>query len=55
MYKSSGGVEDMTKLKKGDEAPDFILHDQTGRQVRLSEYRGRKLLLYFFSKAETPG
>jgi peroxiredoxin len=45
----------MAMLKKGDKAPDFMLQDQTGRRVGLSDYHGRKLLLYFFSKAETPG
>ena len=39
----------------GDMAPEFALRDQTGRTVMLSDYRGRKLLLYFYPKADTPG
>jgi peroxiredoxin Q/BCP len=45
----------MAKLNPGDAAPDFKLEDQEGRQVRLSDYSGRKLLLYFYPKADTPG
>ena len=45
----------MATLKPGDRAPDFALQDQEGRTVRLSDYRGRKLLLYFYPKADTPG
>ena len=42
-------------LKKGDEAPAFELQDQNGGVVRLSDFRGRKVLIYFFPKANTPG
>ena len=45
----------MPKLKKGDPAPDFDLEDQNGNRVRLTDYRGKKLLLYFYPKANTPG
>lgn len=45
----------MAELKPGDAAPDFALKDQDGRIVRLSDFKGRKLLLYFYPKAETPG
>jgi len=45
----------MTKLKPGDAAPDFALKDQDGKTIKLSDFRGRKLLLYFYPKAETPG
>jgi len=38
-----------------DKAPDFALPDQNGNLVRLSDFRGRKLLVYFFPKADTPG
>ena len=44
-----------TRLEPGDEAPDFELSDQHGNTVRLSDYRGRKLLVYFYPKADTPG
>ena len=45
----------MAELNAGAEAPDFSLSDQEGRQVKLSDFRGSKLLLYFYPKADTPG
>jgi thioredoxin-dependent peroxiredoxin len=42
-------------LKIGDPAPDFALTDQEGRTVRLSDFKGKKLLLYFYPRADTPG
>ena len=42
-------------LKAGTPAPDFALKDQTGRTIKLSDYRGRKLLIYFYPRADTPG
>ncbi|MGD2173868.1 MAG: thioredoxin-dependent thiol peroxidase [Candidatus Brocadiaceae bacterium] len=45
----------MGKLKPGDRAPAFALEDQGGRTVRLADFRGRKLVLYFYPKASTPG
>jgi peroxiredoxin Q/BCP len=42
-------------LKPGDKAPDFTLLDQTSSPVSLSDYRGRKVLVYFYPKADTPG
>lgn len=45
----------MQQLKVGDVAPDFELEDQTGRKVRLSQYRGKKnVLLAFFPFAFSP-
>ena len=44
-----------TRLQPGDEAPDFELLDQHGKTVKLTDYRGRKLLVYFYPKADTPG
>jgi peroxiredoxin Q/BCP len=43
------------QLKKGDKAPDFVLQDQNGKTVRLSDYRGRSVLLFFYPKAGTSG
>ena len=42
-------------LKPGDSAPDFALLDQNENAVKLSELRGRKVLVYFYPKADTPG
>ena len=43
------------KLKPGDAAPEFALSDQHENTVRLSDFRGRKLLVYFYPYADTPG
>jgi len=45
----------MTKLEPGDRAPTFSLEDQEGRTVELSQFKGRKVLLFFYPKAMTPG
>ena len=42
-------------LAEGDEAPDFELADQDGQPVRLSSLRGRRVVLYFYPRADTPG
>ena len=42
-------------LAQGQKAPDFSLPDQNGRVVKLSDFRGRRVLLYFYPKADTPG
>src|SRR3954453_5020702 len=42
-------------LEPGDAAPDFTLPDQDGNPVTLSELRGRRVVLYFYPKADTPG
>jgi len=45
----------MAKLVPGDPAPDFQLQDQQGNPVRLADLAGRKVLVYFYPKADTPG
>jgi peroxiredoxin Q/BCP len=45
----------MTTLVAGDTAPDFALPDQSGRIVRLADLRGRRVLVYFYPEADTPG
>jgi len=42
-------------LKPGDPAPDFTVKTHDGREVRLSDLRGKKVLLWFYPKADTPG
>lgn len=42
-------------LKKGDKAPDFTLPDATEKQHTLSDYVGKKVVLYFYPKDMTPG
>lgn len=43
------------RLEPGDAAPAFALSDQHGATVRLDDFRGRKLLVYFYPEADTPG
>ncbi len=42
-------------IEQGDQAPDFELPDQDGRPIRLSDFRGQKVVVYFYPKADTPG
>lgn len=45
----------MTTLKKGDKAPDFSGIDQDGNTHTLGDYKGKKLVVFFYPKANTPG
>ena len=45
----------MARLTNGDKAPEFKLFDQHNNQVTLNDYRGSKVLLYFYPRANTPG
>jgi peroxiredoxin Q/BCP len=45
----------MSMLKIGDPAPDFTVQAHDGSTVRLSDYRGKKVVLWFYPKADTPG
>lgn len=45
----------MTTLKEGDKAPEFTSKDEQGNTVKLSDYKGSKLVLFFYPKASTPG
>ena len=45
----------MNSLKEGDSAPDFSGTDQNGNQIKLSDFSGKKLILYFYPKDDTPG
>jgi len=42
-------------LKVGDAAPDFTLQTHEGKPLALSSLRGKKILLWFYPKADTPG
>ncbi|MFA0963745.1 thioredoxin-dependent thiol peroxidase [Roseivirga sp. BDSF3-8] len=43
------------KLSPGDKAPEFEAKDQNGETVRLSDYKGKKVVLYFYPRDNTPG
>ena len=42
-------------LKPGDKAPDFVGKDQDGKTVKLSDFKGKTVVLWFYPKADTPG
>lgn len=44
-----------SRLAEGDTAPDFTLPDDTGREVSLQDFAGRRVLVYFYPRANTPG
>jgi peroxiredoxin Q/BCP len=45
----------MGKLKSGDVAPEIVAKDQEGNTFKLSDYKGKKVVLYFYPKDNTPG
>lgn len=45
----------MTTLKEGDKAPKFSALDQDGNTITLNDYKGKKLVVFFYPKANTPG
>jgi peroxiredoxin Q/BCP len=55
IYSILNGKKTMSKLKEGDKAPDFKGVDQNGQPVSLSDFKGRKIVLYFYPKDDTPG
>jgi thioredoxin-dependent peroxiredoxin len=48
-------IKNMTTLKKGDKAPHFSGTDQDGNKHTLADYEGKKLVVFFYPKADTPG
>lgn len=44
-----------TELKVGDQAPAFSLKDAAGKTVKFADFRGKKVVLYFYPKDNTPG
>jgi len=51
-YNPGGGP---IMLEAGTKAPDFEVQDHTGRTVRLSDYKGKDVVLWFYPRADTPG
>jgi peroxiredoxin Q/BCP len=51
----SMGMVAQVKLKVGDKAPDFSGKDQDGNMVSLAQFKGKKVILYFYPKDDTPG
>ncbi|MGB6269198.1 MAG: thioredoxin-dependent thiol peroxidase [Olleya sp.] len=45
----------MNTLKQGDTVPNFTVNDQDGNPISLSDYKGKKLILFFYPAASTPG
>lgn len=45
----------MKHLKVGDKAPDFNVKDQSGNGISLSDYKGKRVVIYFYPKDNTPG
>ena len=45
----------MEKLKEGQKAPAFVLDDTNGNKVKLTDFKGKKVVLYFYPKDDTPG
>lgn len=45
----------MDRLQVGDQVPEFLSKDQDGTIIKLSDYRGQKLIVFFFPRANTPG
>lgn len=42
-------------LNIGEKAPDFALPSDSGNEISLKDFRGKRLVLFFFPKADTPG
>ena len=43
------------ELKVGQKAPDFTLEASEGKKVKLSDFKGKKVILYFYPRDNTPG
>jgi thioredoxin-dependent peroxiredoxin len=48
-------MKHLTKLKNGDKAPEFSGKDQEGKIVRFNDFKGKKIVLFFYPKDNTPG
>ena len=45
----------LTKIKQGDKAPYFEAEDQTGKKISINDFKGKKIVLFFYPKDDTPG
>lgn len=45
----------MSLLEAGQKAPDFTVQDHTGKEISLTDFRGKNVILWFYPKADTPG
>jgi peroxiredoxin Q/BCP len=52
---SCGTEQGGDMLNPGDKAPDFVGQDHTGKTVKLSDFKGKTVVLWFYPKADTPG
>jgi thioredoxin-dependent peroxiredoxin len=48
-------TDNMSTLKESEKAPDFTAKDQNGKTVSLSDFKGKRVILYFYPKDDTPG
>ena len=55
LQKNKNEKRNIKMLKKGNKAPDFTLSDAEGNSVSLTDFVGKKIVLWFFPKASTPG
>jgi thioredoxin-dependent peroxiredoxin len=53
--KSPKRKKDAEMIKEGEKAPDFRVPSDSGKEIALSDYTGRDVVLYFYPKADTPG
>jgi peroxiredoxin Q/BCP len=53
--KKTSREKNTVPLSIGDEAPDFVMKSDADETIRLSDYRGKKIVLYFYPKDDTPG
>ena len=55
MNRKERSLTDNTRLAPGDKAPGFTLPDADGKKVSLADYKGRRVIVYFYPAASTPG